>query len=314
MGIQGLLPLLKSIQTPMNIKDYSGQTLAIDGYCWLHKGAFSCAVDLGLGRPTTKHIDFCIERIRFLKSHGVIPYVVLDGGYLPMKKHIEVEREAKRAESIEMGKKLLAEGNSKKAYEYFQTSVDITPEMAYLFIQALKRMNVKYVVAPYEADAQLAFLDKEGIVDGVITEDSDLIVYGCKKLLYKMERNGDLIEIDTSKLSSVTALDFRGWNLEKFRAMCILSGCDYLKSLPGIGLKTAYKMLKKYGDVEKALRNMQLNNKLCLPSDYLDNFEQAELTFRHQRVFDPVTKQAVYLHPADETIFSKHGGDEFLGK
>lgn len=40
------------------------------------------------------------------------------------------------------------------------------------------------MVAPYEADAQLAYLsslevDKGGVV-AVITEDSDLIAYGCQ--------------------------------------------------------------------------------------------------------------------------------------
>lgn len=29
--------------------------------------------------------------------------------------------------------------------------------------------------------------------------------------------------------------------------MCILSGCDYLPSVPGIGLTTAHKLMKKYG-------------------------------------------------------------------
>ena len=38
------------------------------------------------------------------------------------------------------------------------------------------------IVAPYEADSQLAYLNKEGIVDVVITEDSDLLVFGCKKV------------------------------------------------------------------------------------------------------------------------------------
>ena len=65
MGIQGLLPLLKSIQNPKHISDYNGQTLAIDGYCWLHKGVFGCAVDLALGKPTQKYPI----RISFLKCY-----------------------------------------------------------------------------------------------------------------------------------------------------------------------------------------------------------------------------------------------------
>lgn len=38
------------------------------------------------------------------------------------------------------------------------------------------------IVAPYEADAQLAYLSREGIVDLVITEDSDLLVFGSKRV------------------------------------------------------------------------------------------------------------------------------------
>jgi exonuclease-1 len=48
--------------------------------------------------------------------------------------------------------------------------------------QALKAEQVPYIVAPYEADAQLAYLEKEGIVDGIITEDSDLLVFGCRNV------------------------------------------------------------------------------------------------------------------------------------
>ena len=41
---------------------------------------------------------------------------------------------------------------------------------------------LQVVVAPYEADAQLAYLVKEGIAQVVITEDSDLLAFGCKKV------------------------------------------------------------------------------------------------------------------------------------
>ena len=52
------------------------------------------------------------------------------------------------------------------------------------------------IIAPYEADAQLAFLVKSGIVDMIITEDSDLTLFGCDKVLFKLEHqsgNGVLV-------------------------------------------------------------------------------------------------------------------------
>ena len=38
------------------------------------------------------------------------------------------------------------------------------------------------IVAPYESDAQMAFLVKRGYADFVLTEDSDLLAYGCKQV------------------------------------------------------------------------------------------------------------------------------------
>ena len=49
-------------------------------------------------------------------------------------------------------------------------------------MQALKAIGVEYVVAPYEADAQMAHMALTGQVQGVITEDSDLLAYGCPKV------------------------------------------------------------------------------------------------------------------------------------
>jgi exonuclease 1 len=56
MGIQGLLPLLRSIQVTTHIKEYAGKVVGVDAYVWLHKGAFACAYDLALGNPTTKYL------------------------------------------------------------------------------------------------------------------------------------------------------------------------------------------------------------------------------------------------------------------
>jgi len=56
------------------------------------------------------------------------------------------------------------------------------------------------IVAPYEADAQLAYLSRKGLVEAVITEDSDLIVYGCQKIIFKLENSGMCRTLDASDL------------------------------------------------------------------------------------------------------------------
>ncbi len=55
-----------------------------------------------------------------------------------------------------------------------------------------RQEGVEFIVAPYEADAQLAFLAsiplESGGVSAVVSEDSDLVAYGCRKVLFKFDR------------------------------------------------------------------------------------------------------------------------------
>ena len=82
---------------------------------------------------------------------------------------------------------MLKEGKIREAKEYFQRSVDITPAMAREVISACRERNIDCIVAPYEADSQLAYLNMAGLADIVITEDSDLTLFGCDKIMFKLQ-------------------------------------------------------------------------------------------------------------------------------
>lgn len=59
------------------------------------------------------------------------------------------------------------------------------------------------VVAPYEADAQLAYLSKIGYIDGVVTEDTDLLVFGAQTVLLKLSPDAIFDRIRLRDLGSV---------------------------------------------------------------------------------------------------------------
>ena len=205
-----------------------------------------------------RYVDYAMHRIKMLRHYGVEPYVVFDGDYLPSKLQTEDSRALKRAECLSLGLRYRAQNQNTKATEQFQKCIDITPEMAYQFIVALRRENVSYVVAPYEADAQLSYLEKRGIIQAIVTEDSDLLVFGCKTLLLKMSQFGECIEIKREKFGNVRGqITLHGFTDDDFRHMAILSGCDYLESINGVGLITAHRLLRKYN------KNVQ---RVCLSS------------------------------------------------
>ncbi|KAJ8462326.1 hypothetical protein ONZ45_g17974 [Pleurotus djamor] len=232
MGISGLLPLLKSIQVRRHLSDFTGKTVAVDAYVWLHRGVFSCATELATGKKTHKYVDYAMHR-------------------------------------------------------------------------ALKAEAIPYVVAPYEADAQLAYLERTGIVDAILTEDSDLLVFGCQNVLFKLDDvSSTVTAIARSDFSSVsdpaTSMSLVGWNDTQFRSMAILSGCDYLPSIPGIGLKTAWSLLKKHRTAEKVVQVVKMEGKKSVPTGYMKKFRLAEKCFLHQRAYDPVSCRLVHLHDVGE--------------
>ncbi|KAK3346699.1 hypothetical protein B0T25DRAFT_460063, partial [Lasiosphaeria hispida] len=298
----GLLPLLKSIQRPVDLKKYAGETLGIDGYGWLHRGAIACAVDLAQCKPTRVYVHYIMHRVRLFKHFGVTPYFVFDGDYLPSKAETEASREKRREASKAAGLGLLKAGKPSQAYSELQKAIDVTPEMARHVIEELKKENVPYVVAPYEADAQLVYLERQGLISGIVSEDSDLLVFGAKRLLTKMDKHGQCIEINRKDFCAVREISLTSWTDTEFRQMAILGGCDYLDSLESVGLKTAYRLIRKYKTPERAIKALQFEGKHHIPDDYLTRFKQAELTFLYHRVFCPKKRENVLLTEPDASV------------
>ncbi|GJN13445.1 hypothetical protein PR202_gb00150 [Eleusine coracana subsp. coracana] len=164
-------------------------------------------------------------------------------------------------------------------YVHLQKAVHITPTMAYQLIQILRSEDVEFVVAPYEADAQLAYLamldaDQGGIA-AVVTEDSDLIAYCCSAIIFKMDRFG---------------------NGEEFimkRTLETDKGCDFLPSVSGIGTKRAYSLISKYKNIDR------LDKRYTVPDDYADSFWRTLAVFNHARVYDVKSKSLKHLKPLD---------------
>ncbi|CCA72785.1 related to EXO1-exonuclease which interacts with Msh2p [Serendipita indica DSM 11827] len=315
MGIQGLLPLLKSIQQQVKLSDLSGKTLAVDGYVWLHKGAYGCATELATGKPTTKYIDYAMHRIRLLRYYGIEPYLVFDGGPLPAKEGTELERRKNREESLAKAKQLASRGRHSEARDLYARCVDISPKHAFQLIKALRAESVAYVVAPYEADAQLAYLERSGIVQGILTEDSDLLVFGCQNVYFKLDTSTYTVaHIARAKFSQVTDINLALWTDTEFRHMAMMSGCDYLEGLKGIGVRTANKLLRKYKSLERVLKFIALESKTArVPKGYLEAFRKAELAFLYQRVYDSTQKRLVHLVEPPSTGLSEED-DLFVGR
>ena len=112
---------------------------------------------------------------------------------------------------------------------------------------------MRYVVAPYEADAQMQQLFNEGLVDCCLTTDADLIIYGMPLVLFCKSStwiDGNCRYYEASKLARLASPQSPLVRLAKahgaaptFRIWAALVGCDY-GTCNGIGKKGALAALE----------------------------------------------------------------------
>eukprot|EP01062_Namystynia_karyoxenos_P075630 TRINITY_DN7317_c0_g2_i1.p1 TRINITY_DN7317_c0_g2~~TRINITY_DN7317_c0_g2_i1.p1 ORF type:complete len:798 (+),score=266.06 TRINITY_DN7317_c0_g2_i1:81-2474(+) len=301
MGIQGLLSALRGAAQPASVDRFKGQRVGVDAYCWIHKAAHQCAYELAVGVPTAKYLAQVVGWARMLRVNGVTPVIVFDGRDPPLKAGTNEGRRQRRAECAERAREHLSKGEHARARDHYARSVDVSSELAYSVFQALEADGFECMVAPFEADAQLAYLCCSGYVHCVITEDSDLVAYGVPRVLFKMDHKGcgDLIERD--RVLQQDWLEALPPNL--FLDLCILAGCDYLPSLQGMGVKRAAKLLAQHRSTEAVLgavaADPQWKQEADCVAEYAGRVERARAAFRFHVVWDPVALTARYMSDGD---------------
>ena len=118
-------------------------------------------------------------------------------------------------------------------------------------------LGVPYILSNCEADIVCAYLSINDYVYGCLSEDFDLLTFGCKRLIKNLKNETVTIYTLYSLLP-----ELKMNSLDQFQDLCILCGCDYLDSLPKIGPMTAYSLIIKYNSIKNILENCFYKNEL----------------------------------------------------
>lgn len=105
--------------------------------------------------------------------------------------------------------------------------------------------GIPFIESPGEADSQCSYLFKKGLIDGVISEDSDMIIYGTT--VYKNFFRKDK-DIEMFTLQSVQ--EVLGLCQDDMIKMSFLLGSDYCVGVRGIGIKKAVEGIRNVREDE----------------------------------------------------------------
>ena len=112
--------------------------------------------------------------------------------------------------------------------------------------QLLKLFGLPYVTAPMEAEAQCAELVSLGLVDGIVTDDSDIFLFGGTRVYKNMFNQAKFVECYLySDLEKEYSLD-----RQKLIRIAHLLGSDYTEGLPSVGPVTALEILSEFETLE----------------------------------------------------------------
>jgi len=132
-------------------------------------------------------------------------------------------------------------------------------------IELLECVGIPYLKTNNEAEIVCAQLNKEKIVDGCFTEDSDYLTNSGNYLL----RNFNINSKNVTLYKLHTLLKELELNNKQFVDFCILCGCDYTTKIIGIGSIKALSLIKKYKNIENIIHFINNNEtKYIVPDNF----------------------------------------------
>jgi len=266
MGLAEIRQLIKDCVKEVSFENLSGSIVAIDAFNALYQ--FLTAIRQPDGTPLmdskgriTSHLSGIFYRTKRLLEYGIKPVYVFDGKHPDFKKkEIEIREELKK-KLEEKYKKAIELGIKSDMKKYSAGTVRLTPEIVEDSKRLLDAMGIPYVQAPSEGEAQTARMVSDGVVDYAGTQDYDVLLFGAKKAVRnlvitgKKKVRGAEVEISPEIIELDNILNCLKLTREKLIWLALIVGTDYNPDgIPGIGIKTAYELVKSSDDPEKLFK------------------------------------------------------------
>ncbi|XP_010555901.1 PREDICTED: DNA repair protein UVH3 isoform X2 [Tarenaya hassleriana] len=139
-----------------------------------------------------------------------------------------------------LNEEFISLGNEQRRLE--RNAESVSSEMFVECQELLQIFGLPYIIAPMEAEAQCAFMEQLNLVDGIVTDDSDVFLFGARNVYKNIFDDRKYVETyfmkDVEKELGMTR--------EKLIRMALLLGSDYTEGVSGIGIVNAIEVLNAF--------------------------------------------------------------------
>ena len=280
MGIQHLNKLLKfrcnDAISKIPLSNLRKKKIVIDTSIYLYKFAGEVGI-----------IEGMYQMITILLKNNIIPVFIFDGK--PPKEKEELLKKRKEEKYIAKEKSVLIKKKIELMQEndiYANTSlleeelnelkkqcIKITWKDIHKVKELMKLMGVTYFHAEGEADELCAKLVLKKYAWAVLSEDMDMFVYGCPRILrYLSLLTCTVVMYDYRHILKILKM-----TQTQFKEICILSGTDYnITCNPKVSLVNTLKYFEKYKKREK---NKSFYEWMNENTNYIDDYYHLSSTY-----------------------------------
>jgi flap endonuclease-1 len=253
-------------KTTVSLRDLGGESIAIDAYNALYQ--FLAIIRQPDGTPlkdhtgrVTSHLSGLLYRTANLVEMGIRPVYVFDGTP-PALKEAEIKRRmrVKEVATVKYERALKA-GKVEEAHRYAQATSRLKDYMTEDSKRLLDHMGIPWIQAPSEGEAQAAHVAKKRDTSYCASQDYDSLLFGAPMLVRNVTLSGrrklpgkkvyvEVVPETVDLQQTLTKLEI---TYEQLVDIGILVGTDYNpEGIKGIGPKTALKLVRKHGGLDKA--------------------------------------------------------------
>jgi len=273
MGIRNLNRYLRdncpeSIRC-INISELSGKKIVVDISIYLYKYEAENAL--------LENIYFMLSIFRY---YNIIPIFIFDGKPPPEKKALLQKRKEDKESAQEEYNKLKQLLDSNENYDEKQDIIATLHQLKKQIVQMnkdkiqsvkalIRAYGASYYDAPEEADELCALLVIKKKVWACLSEDMDLFVYGCPRVL----RYFSLISHTVVLYYTKGIYNELNMTQHEFKQICILSGTDYNINVNGKNDKVNLKLTIKYFNKFKESNNSDFYAWLMENTEYINDIE-----------------------------------------
>lgn len=257
---------LKPLVTPRPLKlsELSRKVIAIDAYNTIYQ--FLSIIRGPTGEPltnskgeVTSHLSGLFYRNINLLMDDIRPVYVFDGKSSELKMAEIKRRSQMKKEATEKYRLAIEEGRIEDARKYSSRTAVLTREMVEDSQKLLSYLGIPFIQAPSEGESAASYLTRQNVAFAVASQDYDSILFGAKRLIRNLAISGKrkvpnrnaYVDIEPEMLEHDKVLKEAGLTHEQLVDVGILIGTDFNPGgFPGIGPRTAVKLIKENGRLE----------------------------------------------------------------